>query len=120
MPRLGPYSKEIVLGKVDGRTKQGRLMRQVRKALIAQLGGEEKLTPEQRLLVERGARLQLRCAMLDERMDSGKFTRYDSDVYIAASNGLRLLLRDLGLETPINASSAPSLAEYIASKRPAA
>src|SRR5271168_122277 len=98
MPRLGPYSREIVLARPDGRSREGRLLKQVRRALIAQLGGEAKLTPSQRLLVDRCAMLQLRLAVLDGRIVDGSFTGYDNNSYVAFSNGLRRALEALGLE----------------------
>src|SRR3954467_9447644 len=35
MPRLGPYSQTAVLSKLDGRTKESRLLRGTREALTA-------------------------------------------------------------------------------------
>jgi hypothetical protein len=64
MPKLGPYSKEIVLAKADRRTREGRLLMQVRTELTRQLGGEANLTAMQRALIERCAMLQLRVAAL--------------------------------------------------------
>jgi hypothetical protein len=119
MPRLGPYSREIILGKPDGRTREGRLLRQIRRALTEQLGGEEKLTPAQRLLIERAAHLQLRCATLDGRLADHTFTGYDNAAYVAFANGLRRCLEALNLETPL-AAPAPSLHDYIAQKSTAA
>ena len=69
MPILGPYSKEIVLAKPDMRTREGRLLRQMRSELARHLGGN--LTAPQRALVERAAMLQLRCAVLDQRISMG-------------------------------------------------
>lgn len=114
MSRLGPYSKEIILGKTDGRTKQGRLVNQVRRALTQRLGGEDKLTPEQRLLIERAAHMQLRCAMLDARIAKGTFTQNDNNAYVAFSNGLRLCLQTLALDYPASGAPPQSLAEIIA------
>jgi hypothetical protein len=119
LPRLGAYSREIIIGKADGRTKQGRLLAQVRRGLIDQCGGEAKLTPVQRLLIERAAHLQLRCSMLDARLIDGRYTPYDNNVHAAFCNALRRTLEALNLETPI-AAPAPSLHDYIAQKSTAA
>jgi len=113
LPALGPYSRDIVLAKVDGRSREGRLLKQVRQALTAQLGG--KLTPSQKLLVDRAAMLQLRCAALDGRILDNTFTGYDNNSYVAFSNGLRRCLEALGLETPI-APPTQSFNDYIAAK----
>jgi hypothetical protein len=65
--------------------------------LIEHLGGEQKVTPPQRSLVERCAYLQLRCAMLDRRIVDGTDTEYDSKVYAAFSNALARTMARLGL-----------------------
>jgi hypothetical protein len=83
------------------------------------LGGEDRLTPEQRLLIERAAHMQLRCAMLDARIAKGNFTQNDNNAYVAFSNGLRLCLQTLALEYPASAASIPSLGDYFASKQKA-
>jgi hypothetical protein len=98
MSKLGPYSKEIQLGLVDGRTREGRLLAQMRRVLIEQVGGDP--TPPQRILIERAAYLQLRCAKLDSRLIDGTFTQYDNASYIAFCNALRRALVSLGLVDP--------------------
>jgi len=119
LPKYGAYAREIVLGKVDGRSRQGRLLTQVRRALIDQCGGKDKLTPAQVLLIDRAAHMQLRCAMLDARLIDGTYTPYDNSTHAAFSNALRRTLLALHLETPI-AAPTPRLADYIASKGAAA
>ena len=116
MPKYGPYAREIVLAKVDGRSREGRLLTQVRRALIEQLGGETKLSPAQRLLVDRAAHMQLRCAKLDARLIDGTYTPYDNSTHAAFSNALRRTLLALHLETPIGAGP-PSLDEHLARLR---
>jgi hypothetical protein len=98
MPKLGAYSKEIVLANPDGRTKEARLLRQMRTALFRHLGGESNLTAPQRAVVERAAMLQLRCAVLDQRVVDGTFTEYDAKTYLAFSNSLTRTLNALGLD----------------------
>jgi hypothetical protein len=71
MPKLGPYSKEIRLAKPDMRTREGRLLKQMRTTIAAQLGGEP--TTMQIALIERAAWLQLRCAVLDQRIIDGNY-----------------------------------------------
>jgi hypothetical protein len=97
MPKLGAYSKEIILARPDGRSKEGRLLSQMRRALIAHLGGEARLSDPQRAMVERAAMLQLRCAVLDRKILDGTFSEYDSKVYLAFSNSLTRTLARLGL-----------------------
>jgi len=76
MPKLGPYSKEIVLARPDGRTKEARCLQPARKALLEHLGREARLSAPQRALVERAAMLQLRCAVLDGKILDGTFSVY--------------------------------------------
>jgi hypothetical protein len=109
MPKYGAYSKEIVLARPDGRTKEARLLHQMRSALFTHLGGEDKLSPPQRVLVERAAMLQLRCAVLDGKVLDATFSEYDAKTYLAFSNSLTRTMEALGLsptapaETQLNA-----------------
>jgi hypothetical protein len=119
LSKLGAYSREIVLGKVDFRTKEGRLLAQVRRGLTEQLGGEAKITPGQQLLIDRAAHLQLRCAKLDARMIDGTYTAYDNSTHAAFSNALRRTLEALHLETPIVDPRPTSLSDYLAAKQKA-
>jgi hypothetical protein len=109
MPKLGPYARDIVLARPDGRTREARLLKQVRQELTKHLGG--KLTAPQRALVERVAYLQLRCAVLDRRIIDGSFSDFDSKQYLAFSNSLRRALSSLGLDAAAPAKMDP--AEYI-------
>ena len=102
------------LAQPDGRTKEARLLRSMRRALIDQLGGESKLTPTQRTLIERAAMLQLRVAALDRRILDGTLTGYDHKSYISFCNALRLTMVALGLEA--HTPPSPKLADYLASK----
>ena len=52
MPRYGAYSKDIVLARPDGRTREGRCLIEARRSLIEHFGGEENLTITQRALIE--------------------------------------------------------------------
>ena len=107
--KLGPYSKQIVLGRADGRTKQGRLVKSMRRELLAHLGGAGGVTPMQRALIERACMLQLRVATLDERLlDGDSFTEYDSKTYLAFSNSLTRTLTALGIERSAATPTAPA------------
>jgi hypothetical protein len=72
----------------------------MRAVLFEHLGGEDKVTPPQRLLVERCAMIQLRLALLDSRILDGSFTGYDSHTFLAWSNSLRRTLATLGVVAP--------------------
>ena len=96
--RYGAYAQEIRTGRVDGRSKEGRLLKQMRTVLTEQVGGNP--TPPQTMLIERCAMLQLRCAVLDRRIIDGTFTQYDNNSYIAFTNALRRALVALGIVDP--------------------
>jgi hypothetical protein len=121
MPKYGAYSKDIVLARPSGRTKEGRLLRQIRSALFSHFGGESKLTPPQRMLVERACMLQLRVATLDRKIRDGTFSEYDSKTYLAFSNSLARTLKTLGVEPRSALPTKPaSLSDYFRSKEAAA
>lgn len=107
MVAIGPYSKEIERGQPDGRTKPGRILRATRKALIDHLGGEGRITEFQRVLVERAAMLQIRIAMLDEKMLAGTFTAFDGKEYLAWSNSLVRAMSALGVQQTNGKPSDP-------------
>ena len=87
-------------------------MRQVRKDLIAHLGGNPSVT--QRVMIDRAAWLSLRIALLDAKILDGSFTEHDSRTYLAWSGHLSRLMRDLGLK---GAAQTPrSLREHLAAK----
>lgn len=106
LPRLGAYSKEMVLARPDGRTREARLLKAARAALFTHLGGEDRLSAPQRALVERAAMLQLRVASLDTKIIDGTFSEFDAKTYLAFSNSLTRTMTALGLEpaaaTPID------------------
>jgi hypothetical protein len=94
---IGPHSRPHMLLKLDGRTKEARLMAATRAELTAHVGGRPSAV--QRTLIERVARLKLYIELMDAKaIDAGGLTERDSRQYLAWSNSLRLALRDLGLE----------------------
>jgi hypothetical protein len=91
--QLGPHSSPHMLAKIDGRTKQSRLM-PARDDLIAHVGGQPNSV--QRTLIERAARLQLYIALMDaETSEAGTLSERNSRIYLAWCNSLRLCLREL-------------------------
>jgi hypothetical protein len=103
--RLGPYSKPAVLAKLDQRTREARILHDTREALTEHIGGNPSAT--ERALIDRAAWLTLRVAQLDAKMAAGNtFTDHDHRHYLAWSNSLRLILRDLGLKGTVPGPSA--------------
>jgi len=94
------------------------LLKATRLALIEHLGGEGRLTPTQRALVERAAMLQLRCATLDRRIIDGSFTEYDAKTFLAFSNSLTRTMKALGLEGAADKGITPMevLQRYVATR----
>jgi len=115
---IGPYSGPVTLSKIDGRTKEARLIRETRAELTAHVGGKPSAT--QRQLIERVCQLTLRvCAMDRKFADAGAHTLHDTNQYLAWSNSLGRALRDLGMKAAVNRST-PGLQEYLAARTTAA
>ena len=113
MPQLGPYSRTATLSKLDGRTREARLMRGTRAALIAHVGGKPSVV--QQTLIERTCQLQIRIAMMDRDFaGGGAQTEHDSRTYLAWSNSLTRTLRELGLKGA--ADKPPTLNDYLSAR----
>ena len=113
MSQLGPHSRPHRLLKLDGRTKEARLMAAARAELVQHVGGNPSSV--QARLIERAARLTLYIELMDARaLGSGGMTERDSRQYLAWTNSLRLTLRELGIKAA--ATRAPTLNEYLASR----
>ena len=109
--------RPAALAKLDGRTKEARLIRTLRVALIAHCGGKPSTT--QAALIERAIMLQLRLSLLDHKFaERGEMTDYDSRTYLAWSNALTRLLRQLGLKGA--RAAGPTLGEHLAQRASAA
>jgi hypothetical protein len=94
---LGVYSCNTSLVEVDKRSREYRLMRQVRKDLTAHIGGSPN--PAQRMLIERAVVLSLRVAMLDQKIVNGELlTTLDNNQYLAWSNSLVRTIARLGVD----------------------
>jgi hypothetical protein len=113
MPPIGPYSQQHRLEKLDGRTREAKLLRATRNELIAHLGGKPSAT--QLALVEQAAQLRLRIATMDRKFaQTGEMTFHDSRCYLAWANSHSRLLRQLGMKGV--AEAPPSLGDYLAAR----
>ena len=110
MTPIGPYSRPESLANISGRTREGRIVRGVRAELTAHLGGRPSAT--QRVLIERAAMLTLRIALMDARATRGGMSERDGREYLAWTNTLTRLMRQLGLKGV--AQQPRTLAEHIA------
>jgi hypothetical protein len=113
-PGNGPYSKLLARGVVSGRSRNGRFLAAAREEIMACLG-DEPLSTEKRILVDRVAWLMLYVALFDERAPNGRramakhnrkpyqalggrvMTVHDRRTYLAFSNALVRAMRALGL-----------------------
>lgn len=110
---IGPYSRRTTLAKLDRRTREARLMEEVRDELVKHVGGSPSAT--QAALIERAVWLSLHIAMMDARIaDAGAMTDCDSRTYLAWSNTLARTLAHLGLQAV--PTKAPSLADHLAAR----
>jgi hypothetical protein len=113
MPKVRPYSGPRVLQNIDGRTKEGRLLRDTRAELIAHLGGKPSAT--QKALIDRAAMLTLHVALLDQKtLGGGSMTTHDCNQYLAWNSALAKLYRLLGLKGAV--AAPPSLSAYVAGR----
>lgn len=114
MRKIGPHSRPNVLAKLDGRTREAQLMRKVREDLTQHIGGSPSAT--QAALIERAAWLSLHVALMDEKTmqpDAGPLSERDSRQYLAWSNALTRILRDLGADKAKPAKPRQTLADII-------
>ena len=113
---LGPHSRALTRGAVgdavDGRSREGRFLRQTEAELIAQLRREPSFG--ERVLIRRVARGLLQLELFDQKLSAGgDFTAHDARAFSALGNQVRLGLRDLGLK-PAAKAGPPSLADLAA------
>jgi len=94
------------------RSREGLLLRKVRAELTAHVGGKPSAT--QSVLIERAALLNLQISMLDAKHAAGDLTPHDQREYLAWTNALTRLMRQLGLKGA--AERAPTLREHIAQR----
>jgi len=103
---------QIVLAGVDGRTGQARRFKEILATLVQDMGGDP--SEAEKAIACRAATLALWC----EETEVGYAQGGDFDVltYATASNAMRRLLADLGLQRRAKDIS-PSLPDYLARKR---
>jgi hypothetical protein len=111
---ISPYSRPAVLAKLDQRTKEARLVREMRAELIAHVGGAPSAT--QRALIDQAVSLKLHIALMDRRAaeNGGAMGEAAGRQYLAWANAFSRLLRQLG--TKAAAQRPRSLAEHLADR----
>jgi hypothetical protein len=63
MSKIGPYSTHATLQKLDGRSREARLMKSLRAELISHVGGKPSVA--QTVLIDQATKIQLRIEMMD-------------------------------------------------------
>jgi hypothetical protein len=114
MPRYHTYARAVILGQPDGRSKEGLLLRSVKRDLFNHFGSEKNVTLPQRILCERVAHLQLMLSKFEERACRGELTPHDHREYVCYSNSLARALTALGIgprEQKAAKREAPTLSE---------
>jgi hypothetical protein len=110
--KIGPYSKEGVLARIDKRCREALFLRRMTEELIEHVGGNPSAA--QRALIERAAMLSLRLAMLDQRVITDTMSSEVAGEYLAWSNSLTRTMCALGLEA---VQQRPSLAQYLSQRK---
>ncbi len=107
---LGGHSSVERLLKVDGRTRTGKLMRDIRAALVEHVGGEANAA--QQLIIHAATIKIMRCILIERRVLSEQsLDEGDRHQYLAWSNSLRRDLEALGVAG--RKGVAPDLHTYI-------
>jgi hypothetical protein len=96
---------------VDGRSVLARRYRDILGQLISDLGGDP--SEAQSLIARRAATLAVWCEQVEAQLASGQ--ALDIGEFTTATNALRRLLADLGLERRAK-DVTPTLHQYLASK----
>jgi hypothetical protein len=113
---IGPYSRKLRRGaigaSVDGRSAEGRFIRDLERQLVEHVGGAPSIA--QKLLIERLIKIRLQLDGLDAKLTAGTWTPHDGRTYGGLHNAYRLTAREIGLKPA--APQVPSLQDYLAQK----
>ncbi len=114
-PKIGPTSQLETFRKLDGRGVVARRMKAIRDDLGEALGGDDVLSPQQRLLIDVVTVRVIRCQMLTAAMLSNDGLSAEAERRLnwhLAS--IRRDLQALGLEK--RGKAPPSLKEYTSAR----
>jgi len=107
--QIRAYSRPATIAKLDERTVEARMMREVRAGLEKHVGGSPSAA--EKLLITQAVQLKLRLAMMDRALaESGAQNDHDSRTYLAHSSALGRTLKLLGLK-PGGAVTRPLTAD---------
>jgi len=102
-----------MLAKLDGRSREANLLRQIRTDLLRHVGGKPSAVQE--MLIQRACVLSLRLAQIDRRIFADtELTLHDNQWAVAWQNALTRTLVALGVHPEAAAAQpSPALAEYL-------
>lgn len=110
-PPIGVYSRRIALGKLDGRRREAKLIRDLVDEFTAHVGGLPSAVEKR--LIERAAVLHLRLALMDQQTaPGGAMSEKNAREYVCWHNAYVRTLHALGLKGAA-AKPGPSLAEIL-------
>ena len=113
----GPYSKKLARGAIayayDGRSEEGRFIRDLEKQLIQHVGGDPSIA--QKLLIDRIIKTRIQLDMLDQKLLGPEWTDHDRRTFGALQNSFQRCLRQLGMQPA--PPPTPTLEEFIHQKR---
>jgi hypothetical protein len=102
---IGATSRRNAIRRLDGRTSAARYLKQVQRELADHLGGAERLSAPQKIMIERVSIDLLRLKMLDNEMAAGGFSELDGRIAHALRNSVRLALRELNNGSAVTRSA---------------
>ena len=104
-------------GKIDGRSKEARRWRDLYDAFVAETLAKGKRTETAKQLCRRATTLTILCEEMEGALVRGELV--DPSEYARLSGALSRTLRSLGLEPDVvgDGPDAPSLADYLASRK---
>jgi hypothetical protein len=114
-PVVTPLSSRSRLRRLDKRTRESRWLAARVAELTEHCGGADRITPTQRLLIERVSADLLRLRMYDDLIMAGEeLSIHQGRIIGALRNSTRLGLRELGLKAGANAADTAMAATFAA------
>jgi hypothetical protein len=118
---VGPHSRRVHLGMIDGRRREAKLMAALVADLTAHVGGRPSAV--QRALIHRAAALHLRLTLMDAQTEpGGGMSEKNAREYLCWSNAYARLLGQLGMAAAPsqNSPGLPRLLSGMTQPTPAA
>jgi hypothetical protein len=113
--RIGFYSRPSVVRKLDRRSSEGRILGKIIDGLEEELGGADKVTFRQRLIIEATADVVLRLQLAMGRYVRDKGDDREIDRHVCSLQSV--LIRNLkALDFDPVQDVGPTLAEYLSAK----